>query len=81
MNPLEEFESQSNINTPASNYGFSVYQPFTKIVIFDGGQGRTIPAFLLQHGCNPRKVKEFLRLNRIGSAFDLESGVEVKIPD
>lgn len=40
----------------------------------------TIPAFLLRNQSDPRKVREFLRINKIGSAFDMESGIEVKIP-
>lgn len=77
--PLDKI--QSNIPTPASKYGYSIEQPFSKITIFSGGYGTTIPAFLLRNQSNPRKVREFLRLNQIGSAFDdLEPGTEVKLP-
>jgi hypothetical protein len=79
-NPIQQIEVQSRIPTPVSDYGFPVYQPFEKIVVFDGGKGKTIRAFLQQHGCNPQRIGEFLRLNRIGSPFDLEAGTEVKIP-
>lgn len=79
MTPLDKI--QSNIPSPISKYGYSLNPPsFSKITTFNGGGGETIPAFLLRNRSDPRKVREFLRLNRIGSAFDLEPGIEVKIP-
>jgi hypothetical protein len=77
--PLDRI--QSNIPSPASKYGYRLNQPtFSKIAVFNGGGGQTIPAFLLQNQSDPRKVREFLRINKIGSAFDLEPGIEVRIP-
>jgi len=68
---------QSRIPTPVSNYGVSSPQIIQKQVVYDG---RLIPAFLLAHGGDPTKVREFLIANKIGSAFDMEAGIEVVIP-
>lgn len=68
---------QSRIPTPTAIYGTSIPQVIKKRAIYDG---RLIPAFLLAHGGEPTAVREFLIINQIGSAFDLEEGIEVVIP-
>ncbi|MBD1864183.1 MULTISPECIES: hypothetical protein [Trichocoleus] len=72
-------QSQSRIPSPISRYGYAIARPETKTIVYDG---QPLPKFLLDHGADPSSYPEFLKLNRIGSAFEeLQVGRVVTIPD
>lgn len=70
--------SKSGIRSAVSDYGFAAQRKEIKILVYDG---QPLPKFLSDQGANPQSYRQFLKFNRIGSAFEhLESGLTVALP-
>lgn len=70
------FTGYSLIDTPVGQHGISVPQPEESVTVYDG---TTLTRFLFKEGGQPFRYREFLRENRIGSAFELEAGRRVTV--
>lgn len=66
------------INTPPARFGRAVPQLSTKAVVYRGEA--SLRSFLYKNGADPQGMRQFLLLNKIGRAFEMESGTQVQIP-
>lgn len=70
---------KSSVRGPVSDLGYVSHPVDPKIIGYDG---QFIPAFLHKHKSNHRLSRQFLLMNRIGSAFEeMEPGMTVFLPD
>ena len=70
--------SSAVIDTPVTTFGKSIPQTTQKVVIYRGEHN--LRYFLYKNGADPQGMRQFLILNRVGRAFDMEVGIQVQLP-
>lgn len=74
-----DFFAISRIPSPTSIYGRPA-SPMGSDFVRVPYDGTSLPSFVLKNGGDPAQWRDILRLNRVGTVFELERGVLLSIP-